>query len=250
MFDIGVATSIAKKYQYSWQFTIKYCLENNITAIQFYLSQSSIPKILAGRTIAIKYLHLPAPLRNDLYPILDACNEYRDYYNSDRLIIHQSESLTLKKQIKTIRFFTKQGYKIGIENEGGINLKSYFKLIYACRHLDKNVFVVLDIHRFFHNHYLVYPNEIILDEMIRILKWCKQVGINIVLHIIDSKSLSAGREFWCPLFKGLIPYHEIFFYIRNKEIDIESIIFEFETENDTIMSIEALKNDITIFSKN
>lgn len=250
MIDLGVSTSIAKKYQYSWKYTIDYCLENNLEAIQFYLSQIEIPKISAGCTIVKKYLHLPVLLQGNLNPILNACNEYRTYYKSNKLIIHQKESISINSQIKTILLFTNQGYKIGLENDGGDNLKSYFKLIESYYRLDDNVFAVLDVHRFFHNHYHIYPKEIILDEVIRTLKWCKQMNINIVLHAIDSTSFGGDREFWCPIFKGLIPYRDIFFYLVNKEIYIESVIFEFETEDNTSMSITALKKVVKIFGKN
>ena len=60
MINLGVATSIAKDNQYSWQDTVNFAKSINLTAIQFYLPQNKIiPKISNFKNFNNIYLHLP-----------------------------------------------------------------------------------------------------------------------------------------------------------------------------------------------
>lgn len=251
MIDLGVATSIAKRYQYSWQHTINYCLTNGLDAIQFYLLQAlSIQNITAGNSISKKYLHLPTNFPENHKNIIAACMQFKSFYKSDKLIVHQNEALTIRNQIDIISKLTDSGFVVGIENEGERDLKLYIKLLEKCKLAQKNFFAVLDIHRFFHDYCKIYACEIIQDEIIRILRWCNDSETSILLHVIDSKSFSGDRQYWCPIFNGLVPYSDIFGYIRDKNISIESIILEYETEYNTMSSIEALRREVIFFNKN
>ncbi len=60
MFNLGIASSIARKYDYSWEYTVDFCARYKLSLIQFYW-QNPMPRITKLETlnIPLRYLHLP-----------------------------------------------------------------------------------------------------------------------------------------------------------------------------------------------
>ena len=108
MIDLGVATSIAKKNNYSWQDTVDFALKHNLNTIQFYVTQNKIiPQLKNFSNFKNIYLHLP--IDYDLFhaELIAYSENFREYFNSNKLIIHQKESLpfdVIKSLIKRIKF--------------------------------------------------------------------------------------------------------------------------------------------------
>ena len=251
MIDIGVATSIAKKYDYSWQFTIEFCLKQGLDSIQFYMpTDYIIPNIPSALKIANKYLHLPPNFLANETETFQACDNFVSYYRSNKLIMHQNDSYSPDRLRSIILAFNHKEFQIGLENDGNNSIENYYNLLHAYLSSNMNVFPVLDVHRFFHDFYKIFHFEIILDMIIRILNLCARFEKKVVLHIVDSTTFSSDRLHWCNVFQGLVPYRDIFNYINRKQILIETIIFEYEAENITIESIKKIKEKIIIFSKN
>ena len=251
MVDIGVATSIAKKYNYSWDITAQFCEKHLLTAIQFYLSSNfEIPELSLPSTIGKRYLHLPADVYDNPEKYFSVCNRFRSLYQTDKLVLHQDCTFSPNDQVSIIREFNKQGFIVGIENENTKGLSNYLELLKLNISSGNKAFCVLDIHKFFNIFHKDCHLELIKDAITRILSYCKKYDINILLHIIDSKSFQGDRNHWRPMFKGIVPYTEIINYISEKAIDIDAVIFEYENESLVIESLENLKDNVIFFDKN
>jgi len=242
MIDLGVATSIAKENNFSWQDTVDFALEHKLNTIQFYVTQNSIlPQISNASNIKNIYLHLPIDYDLKINELILFAKDYRKLYKSNKLIIHQKESLSSQQTHEIISKYYHVGFLVGIENEGNEDLRSFQKLI---QYLSKNkskFFVVPDIHRFYFNYQINYSENEIYNEICKIFNLCKVFGSRIVLHVIDSISYKSNRNDWVSMFKGIIPYSNLLNYISEKRIDIESIIFEYESYNPVIKSLDNLK---------
>ncbi len=242
MIDLGVATSVAKNNNFSWQDTVDFASSLKLNSIQFYIPQNRIlPQVSNLIKFENIYLHIP----NDYDLILDELilftSNFKKLYDSDKLIIHQKESLSFQETKKIAEQLNCAGLQVGIENEGTKNLYSYLELIEFLSKSDTKFYIVLDIHRFYFNYVAKYKEEVIFKVICQLLDFCSKSKINMVLHVIDSKSFKSNRSDWVPLFEGIIPYSQLFKYISTNKIDIESIIFEYESYLSVTKSLENLK---------
>jgi hypothetical protein len=242
MIDLGVATSIAKDNQYSWQDTVNFANSLDLNTIQFYVPRNKIiPKISNIENFNNIYLHLP----NDYYTYLNesvsGSTNFVKLYKSNKIIIHQNESISNKKYLDLIKNSNQAGLLVGIENDGGKDLYSYSELIKYLNTSEIKPFAVIDVHRFFHDYFNKYKEDFILDEILKLLVLCKRNNINIVLHIIDSKSFNSDHNMWVPFLNGSIPYSRIFEFISNKNIIIESLVFEYESKGLVLTSVKNFK---------
>ena len=250
MTDLGVATSIAKNNQFSWQDTIDFTLSLKLNSIQFYLPHNKIlPEISNIYKFKNIYLHLPNDYDSGLNELISISSEYKKSYKSDKILFHQKESLSNERTLDIIKKFNHQGLVVGIENDGGKELYSYYELIEFFTMNKVKFFAVLDIHRFYHDYYEKHETEMILEMIFKLFNLYSQNKIKIVLHIIDSKSFSSDRNMWVPLLNGIVPYPDIFNLISKKQIDIESIIFEYESKKSVSSSLKNLKKYFSIMNK-
>ncbi|MFC2088336.1 hypothetical protein ACFLSX_01950 [Calditrichota bacterium] len=245
MFDLGIATSVAKKQNYSWQKTTEIAKSLSLKAIQFYLPQNGkIPIVDVSSYFNNIYLHLPNTYHLQIKQNLLAAEEFYDIYSSKKIIVHQNENLSNKENLETISNFAQKGFKVGIENEAKTNLYSYIELIKYLYQNNMNIFSVIDFHRFYCNFHKQFNPELIFDMILRLFDLCVVNKIDTVIHLIDSNSFSSERKYWTPILNGILPYTEIFSYI------IKSIILEYETEELIGKSISNFKKSLLFFERN
>ena len=88
MINLGIASSIAKRYDYSWEYTVDFCARHNLNLIQFYW-QNPIPRIKSPKILDIpqRYLHLPVKADTSLtFPEISAlCADFSEHYKSNNL---------------------------------------------------------------------------------------------------------------------------------------------------------------------
>lgn len=251
MFDLGIATSVAKNHNYSWKFTSETAKSVNLRTIQFYLPENcKIPIIDNYEYFDNIYLHLPNDYIHNAKRYLLAARSFSENYHSNNLVIHQNESLLHKDFLDSISIYIQNGFRVGIENEASTNLYSYLDLIEYLIQNKVKIFSVLDFHRFFNNFYDQYNSELILDMIFRFLAFYVNSDLKIVMHLIDSKSFSSDRRFWTKILNGILPYREIFSYILKKQIKVESIILEYETTELVKESIPILRKSLLFFGRN
>jgi hypothetical protein len=239
MIDLGVATSILKDNQYSWKDTIDFALSLNLNSIQFYLPKNKIiPRISEINKFKNLYLHLPNDFDSKLDESISYSSSFQKSYRSDKIIFHQNKSISNEKTLILIKKFNDKGLVVGLENDGGQELYSYCDLIEYLSLNKVKLFSVLDIHRFYFNYYKQYGIDDVHDMIEKLLSLCSESDLGIVLHVVDSKSFNSDRKMWVPLLTGRVPYSEIFNFLSKKEINVDSMIFEFESKAQVLSSIK------------
>lgn len=243
MIALGVATSISKENQYSWQTTTEFAKNHNINSIQFYYPKNkSLPKIRNFPKFKNIYLHLPQDYDSRVEELIEFAIEFRKLYNSNKIIIHQKDNLSFESLKQIIKIFNQAGFIIGIENESEKDINSFYEVIVSLHRCGVDFFVVPDIHRFYYNYSNLNTDKEIYDSIIEILRFCNYSDIKIVLHVIDSISFKSNRNDWVALFDGIVPYKKLFKLLWQKHITVESLIFEYENFKYVINSLENLTN--------
>lgn len=242
MIDLGVATSIASNNHYSWQDTVNFTKDYNLNTIQFYIPQETVlPQLSEYSDYKNCYLHFPNDYNVNLEKYIKFSKKFKLFYNTKKVIIHQKEDQVLRETKIIVNKCNLNNLAVGIENEGSAELYSYFKLIEYLQKSKLNIFAVIDIHRFYYNYISKYKSEEFIEMITKLLRFCHSSKINIILHVIDSKSFNSNRYDWVPIFEGIIPYSKLLDYIFKENIYIESIIFEYESLFNVIKSLENMK---------
>jgi hypothetical protein len=249
MFNVGIASSIARKQDYSWEYTIDFCARHNLRLIQFYW-QNPIPRIKKLETLDIpqRYLHLPVKADITMsFPEFSAlCADFSEYYKSNNLIMHQQRAPIIDGvDAKLISQLNELQFRLGLENDDSKSLTGFQSGLDFCCRRNFRIFTVFDIHKFFHRFYRTHTVEQIVQACADTLLYCRKLNLTMLLHIIDSHSFDAGRDSWCPVFDGVIPYRQIFELIKTSQVCCEGIILEYEDE---LMAAESLRrlNEMSI----
>lgn len=237
MFQIGVATSVSREFDYSWQDTIDFCAQNFITCVQFYHSfeTESFP-IKDSQKIIDAYVHLNEKFNEHPEKIDKFFQDFAKLFRMNGFIVHE-DWLNNQEYVAGLDLLQ---CPVGIENANGPKLSSFIEILENLNIKKNQIFAVLDIHRFYNNFYKDYAEELITDHIFSLIKWLKSREMNYILHIIDSKSYSEKREDWCPLFEGVIPYGKILFQIMKYNYYPARLIFEYEDKKNTLYSIQNL----------
>ncbi len=242
MFKLGVATSIAKKQHYSWEYTVDFCARYNLNLIQFYW-QNPIPLIkkLESLDIPLRFLHLPVEVDSAMnFPEFSSkiCSDFSKFYKSNNLIVHQQTDQSNGVDDKLISRLNALHFRVGLENDYSKSLTGFKSKLKICQSKHFPIFVVFDIHKFFNRFYLRHSVEQILQASLELFLYCRKLNLTLILHIIDSKSFDSDRDSWCPLFEGILPYRHIFDLIKKYQISCEGIILEYEDE---VMAEESIR---------
>jgi hypothetical protein len=241
MFNLGVATSIAKNDQYSWDFTIDFCIRHDLDLIQFFW-QNPIPRINLPEILDIpqRFLHLPVESNSAIsFPQLSAlCTDFATYYKSNRLILHQQIDCHHEVEDKWIEQLAALNFSIGLENDYSKSLTGFQSALSVFQRKRHPIFVVFDIHKFFNRFYQVHTKEQILQTIADLFLFSRELNLTMILHIIDSGSFDADRNSWCPVFAGILPYRQIFNLIKKYQVDCAGLILEYEDE---LMATESIK---------
>ena len=254
MFNLGIASSVARKHDYSWEYTVDFCARYNLSLIQFYW-QNPIPRITKLETlnIAQRYLHLPVKADTTIgFPEHSSkiCTDFSEYYKSRNLILHQppeqicdddkeGSADQLLHQLNGLNF------RLGLENDYSESLTGFQSGLDICSRHNFQFFAVFDIHKFFHRFYRTHSVGQIVQACADLFLYCRKLNLTLLLHIIDSGSFAADRDLWCPVFEGVIPYRQIFELIKASRVNCEGIILEYEDELMAAESIRRLR-DISI----
>jgi len=243
MFDIGIATSIAKHKNYSWSYTAKCANTLNVTSVQLYLpSDNIIPDIRNTKNYSNRYLHLPNDYFIKISTYLDCIKIFQKRYKSSKIIIHQNDNLNKDQYSEIISLFNKNSIMVGMENESYTEIDTYLDLVESLSKANDNVFAVLDVHRFYHNFHGRFDRLKITNAIMTFIDFCAKNQLKVVIHVIDSISYDSDRKKWVPVFHGIVPYKEIFNYLLKIELPIESIILEYESMENIIESINNINS--------
>ncbi len=239
--QVGIASSVAKAFGYDLQKTILFARELQVSLIQLYLP--SLRKLHDYFSQFKKYADSSCAFVWHLPPITDSA-QFEQYLKElkkhlDVGILIQHERL-LNGALS--RLINKSGYTLGLENDDAVNYKESFLLAVKqyYRQTHQDLAVVLDVSRYFHQRHQRYSSDVLICALQSLFDFCKTNTIDLIFHVIDHKTLEAGREHWTPLFDGDIPYVSLFDYIRKKNIPLKSCIFEYEDYEKTRLSVQRL----------
>ncbi len=242
-FLAGIASSVAKDHSYSWTKTISYARQLKINVVQLYLPDSKyinnathkvLPELENFKEI---YFHLPAD---------NNCIQHIHTEMKNHLFI-QHERLIDPGLIKNIR--DNEG-SLGIENDNPFGISTHLHRIKEAANQNIDVHAVIDPSRYYHYFHQKLSAEMITAKIIDVLKYCSTHNIPVILHIIDHDPFDAHRSNWTPLFKGVIPWPEIFEFIIRNRIQLRSVIFEYENFEHTRQSIDNLIDWFSNYQEN
>jgi hypothetical protein len=236
---LGLASSVAKEFNWSWAETVRMCRETGAGAVQFYLSgEQDIPDIPTG--IKKIYLHLA--------PDFDYASHYEllsrvcTQLPLNGLIIHRVDPVfsRIPDLISLSRIAP-----VFVENHSGSTPSVLKQELVSLGSEGLRINPVIDVHRFFNNFHPHFTRAQILTEIFALLEWAWGSGRKIVLHIIDSHRFDSDRSEWCVTGDGIIPYVELFQFIAVKNIEIEAAILEYESIqflNNSLKNIQCFPN--------
>ena len=234
LIPIGIASSVVSAFDYDWMKTIEIAGQLDVSVVQFHINQFD-PEFSweANQSFFQQLLvHLP-PEFNHSHPIIKSINKI-----SHIPILIQHERFL---QQENISFFKEHQLPLGFENDQGDNIDGYLICLKDLAGIGLNLTAVIDFPRFYHQFYKKHSEEVIYDQIIEVLEWCKYHQIPIIIHAIDIANYNPDHSNWVPFFDGILPWERILSYICEKSFPVKAIVFEYEDITNTEKSVYSLK---------
>jgi len=234
-YPIGVASSVAKQFGYSWQKTLEFARKEHLNPIQLYLPQQLTAehiRIISQLKAEDLYLHLPVKFNKESIQQIVQKKEF-----SATLFIQHEKYLANDD----LDFLQNSSLKLGVENDSDSEVGSFLKFIKRLNERGLLQSAVLDIPRFYKQFHKKNSVESITAEIVKVLKFCSYERIPVIFIIIDSISFSMDREEWTVLFNGLVPWKKIFIAGKKLYIPLKSYLFEYEDYDMVKKSVIALR---------
>jgi tetratricopeptide (TPR) repeat protein len=257
---VGVATSVSASENFDPPDTLSYAAEHiDFRLIQVFLNEQIIPDRLLRQELAeaahrrgIRLMcHAPGLLSRDTAldstTIAAACDLLR--HSPEKWVVyHLDEKLPLSETLDLVTELARAGLVPCIENyhrvktpeKGRQHYELYCDLFRMIHEHGLNACAVLDIPRLFDSEVeLAHKGEAVrlVSEVVQCLD---DLGVRIILHLIDSRSFDLDRSNWCPLGAGAIPYDELLKPMFASTARIEAVIFEFEDKRKPLESLPFL----------
>jgi len=242
---LGLASSVAKAWDFSWDKIIELASRSNFQQIQLYLSEQHLRTSTASflKNVQLKFtvhLHLPPSLLpeekwNDFLLLL-----HKNIHSRIYLIQHQPFGDDLNQFLNKFPF---ENFLPGIEND----LPNQWPLDFLNWFLKVKSYVpealpVVDVPRFFHQAAPKSDFAEIAIQVIELIRRLQQMNKPFILHAIDHPINNTDRPFWQPLLLGELPWSEILNLVKLKPDLLKCLMFEYENWNMVQDSIQNLKN--------
>jgi sugar phosphate isomerase/epimerase len=249
--NIAVATSLFAESKFDPFSTIFYAQENEICAVQFYMSRNiqedaqTIEKIRDFcEKKQIKVLcHSPLYIGSavgkehceallNIFPKQSEkyCVFHFDEDSSIDLMLDDCEKLVSFGLLPCIENFYKNKSQSGLAS----NMEKYLSFFDRIFSRNISVMPVLDFPRLFVEEFSGF-NPISLSKTL-IDKFAKR---KIIIHAIDSVSPRQDRSDWCAVGNGIVAYRDIFEEIKRLDVFVEYIVLEYEN---TLFVEESIRN--------
>jgi hypothetical protein len=234
LIPIGIASSVTSSSGYNWKKTIEIAKQFDISILQFHINQFDSKFEWQKNQSKFKqiYLHLP-PEFDYLHPSILPIKKLKTFP-----ILIQHERYLQKKDIA---FFIEMNLPLGFENDQANELNTYFNSLKSLLAKRLNLTSVIDFPRFFHQFHEKYSEELIYNQIINVLKWCKDNQVPVILHAIDIANYNPARSNWVPIFRGILPWTKFLTFILEESIPVKSLIFEYEDIINTEKSVYSLR---------
>ncbi len=243
---IGVANSVSANFSYDPRDAYRYARQEKFELLQIYLSESMLASEseLTDWLIEIYrkgepliYFHLPGDLNRAFFeqPVWETLQHLTRNENNFPVIVHFDETAGLEEMLAGIERFAQSGFRLYLENYFRLNgaenarknLKKYLALFTLANSMQIQLRPVLDVPRCF-NARLQFPPEEALRWCYQLLNYFGNRHLPLLLHLIDVRDAEQSRSSFCTIGEGVIPYTELFQFLRKNEIPLEGIVLEYE----------------------
>ena len=231
---LGIASSVAYTYGYSWQKTLELAKKLNLSVIQLHINQfePDFNLQLKTETFDQLYVHLNSEF-NYSHPFITNIGKYS---RLQALIQHE-------KYIKDgdINFLSRHHLPLALENDNGEKINGFITKLESLMRSELDLHVVIDYTRFVHQFHNRYSLNDIFEHVVDILNLCKVQNIPVLLHTIDISSFDPHSSNWLPVFEGLVSWDKLFSFVIESSIPVKAVIFEYEDFSNTEKSVYSLR---------
>ena len=231
---IGIASSVAAAYGFDWNKCFEIANQLDVNTVQLYLNQID-PEFDWGTNQSSYqqiYVHLP-PEFNHSPPFINSIIKL----SSIPVLIQHERYL----HSEDITFFREKQLPLGFENDQDSDIHAYLTSLKQLSDIGLNLTAVVDFPRFYHQFNKKHSEDIIYNQSIEILEWCKNNQIPIIIHAIDISNYNPDHSNWVPIFSGILPWERILTFAIEESIPVKSIIFEYEDITNTEKSVYSLR---------
>ncbi len=260
---IGVANSVSANFGFDPLDAVHFAHQAHFPLIQIFISENMV-----GNSGKFAQLLHEAELENFLKIYFHSAGYLnRNYLKSAyakkllsvldtntpvNLILHFDEDEALENMLEVLETWPDKQINLYLENyfknpgkeNATRNLRKYLALFTLANSERIKLFPVLDIPRFFHQA-LDFREEEALHWNYQLLNFFGNRRLPVLLHLIDVKDARQARSDFCAVNEGIIPYSEIFQFIKKTRPLIEGIILEFEDKINPLKSRDALQQLLT-----
>jgi hypothetical protein len=243
---IGVANSVSANFSYDPRDAYHYARQEKFELLQVYLTESMLApeSDLADWLMDVYrkgelpvYFHLPGDLNRSFFtqPVWEKLK--RLSRNGDELpvIVHFDETAGLEEMLEGVERFAQSGFRLYLENYFRLNgaeaarknLKKYLALFTLANARQVQLWPVLDLPRCF-NARLQFSQEEALNWCYQLLNYFGNHHLPLLLHLIDVREAGQSRSSFCTIGQGIIPYPELFRFVRRNQIPLKGIVLEYE----------------------
>jgi tetratricopeptide (TPR) repeat protein len=258
---IGVATSVSGAPQYDPVDTLSYALTHrDFRMIQVHLNESIIvDRGLRSRLTEAAHrqgieviCHAPDRMRSGPAIARATIEAARDLlaHNPRKWVVHHfDEHQSVSRSLDVVKELVEAGLVPCIENyhldkslrHGQRHYELYLDLFRRTSELGLDVCAVLDIPRLFDAKLGLVDAGAAVALTSRVFRCLEDLGVTVILHLIDSESFDLARSNWCPLGTGAIPYNELLPQMFAPTTHIEAVVFEFEDKHNPVDSLPFLR---------
>lgn len=252
MYNIALSTSLSWDKDWDPYCSINLTKEHDISNIQIFLGNNFLDNnslcnevadycnksltVIVHSPVDLNEKALDSALIRDLGIVLK--------YNQKLVVYHHNFNYPVDKTIEVIRELNERGIIVLLENfyesrsneDVTRNIISYKDVISKAVEEGLALYPLLDIPRLF-----IDGIENSLELTFNLIEYIGIKKLPLYLHLIDCTNSSQGRDSWCPLGSGIIPYDQIFNMINTLKIDIPLAVLEFEDIEHVEESIKYLE---------
>ncbi len=257
---LGTANSVAAKLQHDPLDALNYAARNSFRLVQVHLSQctdASVRKELVAKSQEYQInlmCHAPRLLNQVSLSEVDSTALALEVLRSTRdkwVVHHFDEQESLDVAFRLVSEIVQAGLVPCIENYHQLegperayeNYRRYKELFSRIAAHELPVYAVLDIPRAFHAKVGLSMREA-SELMADVFRHLVDLGVPILLHLIDSQTAAQKRKDWCPLGTGVIPYSDLLRKLFALPAQVEAVVFEYEDKENPLKSRSFLEQSI------
>ena len=238
---VGIATSVAKEYGFSWQKTIEWALSEKLEHIQFFINPQTLKQDLIFYLKYAQglqaYFHLPSQAGEAT--VHYCLHTLRSLLGKAPIVLvqHQQWAQTVQRFLP---FYSEM--ILAVENDSPETEPHAFMDFLQTQVLPHQNWAVLDIPRF----YFQAPGRIssrdITAQIDLLIEFLGKHSVPFLIHAIDQTDRGGDRSHWKPFLQGDLPWLHFIGKIKNVCSELKCLLFEYENWDMAKEGIERITN--------